>query len=191
MGEAGNSCIILSRGRKLQYVNITGLAGGFEAITNEIDDILSYSPFLWFWKSWISAGFGQITFLYLSYDNVVFLLSLHMVWITLANIKMLDQSCMSRINSSWFWCRNLCKHHCIQFVNICSRFLCDHEKCLSSVFFSLYLCLALVSGWCWSHRMSGRIFLLFLSSENFAEIYSFLPIMFGRIFQWLSESSTA
>lgn len=191
MGEAGNSCIILSRGRKLEYVNITGLAGGFEAITYEIDDILRYSPFLWFWKSWISAGFGQITFLYLLYDNMVFLLSLHMVWITLANIKMLDRSCMSRINSSWLWCRNLCKHHCIQFVDICCRFSCDHEKCSSSVSFSLYLCLTLASGWCWSHRMSWRIFLLFLPSENFAEIYSFLPIMFGRIFQWLSEPSAA
>lgn len=154
MGEAGNSCIILSRGRKLEFVNITGVAGGLEAITYELDDILSYSPFLGLWKSWISAGFGQITFLYLLYDNKVFLLSLHMVWITLANIKMLDRSCMSRINSSWLWCRNLGKHHCIQFVGIGCRFSCDREKCFSSVSFSLYLCLALVSGWCWFHRMS-------------------------------------
>lgn len=152
---------------------------------------MTFSAFLWFWKSWISAGFGQITFLYLLYDNMVFLLSLHMAWITLANIKMLDRSCMSRINSSCLWCRNLCKHHCIQFVDICCRLLCDHEKCSSSVSFSLFLCLALASGWCWSHRMSWRIFLLFLPSENFAEIYSFLPIMFGRIFQWLSEPSAA
>lgn len=132
---------------KLAFVNIMWLVRGLVALHYEVDDILSFFPFLWFWKSWMSAGFSKITFLHLLFDNMVFLLSLHVVWITLANIKMLDQSCMPRINFSWFWYRNLCKHHCVQFVDILLHiFVWLHEKCWSSVSFSLYLCLALALG---------------------------------------------
>jgi len=91
-------------------------------------------------------------------------ISLLMCHITLIDLQILNHPCIPVINPTWSWCIILLTYCWIHFPYIFVEDFCIsvHQwygpVCV--FLFLWYLCLFLVSGWCWLHRMSLEAFLL-------------------------------
>ena len=85
-----------------------------------------------------------------------------LIWcITLIDLRILKNPCIPGISPTWSWCMILSMWCWLCLLAFCwgCFHLCSSELLVSS-FRSLWrLCLVLVSGWWWPHRMSLGVFL--------------------------------
>ena len=87
-----------------------------------------------------------------------------LIWYTtLIDLHILKNPCLLGINPTWWWCMDYSMCCWIVFAKIllrifASMFITDIGLYFSFLFLCC-LCLALVSGWWWAHRMSLEVFL--------------------------------
>ena len=110
----------------------------------------------------ISVEFCQTVFLHLlrwSYGFLFF--SWLMQCITLIDMCILKNPCIPGINHTWSWCMSLLMCCWILFASILLRiFVSIFISDIGLQFpFLWYLCLVLISGWWWPHRMSLGVLL--------------------------------
>ena len=83
--------------------------------------------------------------------------------ITLMDLRILKNSCIPGINPTWSWCTILLMYCWMWFSSILLRIFALMFISEISLQFSLfcvwYLCLVLVSGWWWPHRMTLVLYL--------------------------------
>ena len=97
-------------------------------------------------------------------DHMFLSFILLMLCVTLTDLQVLNHSCSHGISPTWSWCVILLMYCLICFANnfVEDFFIYIHQRYwppIFSLFFFLYcLCLVLVSGWCWPHKMSLEMF---------------------------------
>ena len=98
-----------------------------------------------------------------SFEIIIWFLSVNLlIWcITLIDLHILKNLFIPGINPTWSWCMNFLTCCWIMFVRILLRifasiFISDIGL---QFLFLCCLCLVLLSGWWWSHRMSLEVFL--------------------------------
>ena len=85
-----------------------------------------------------------------------------LIWyITLIDLHILKNPCISGINPTWSWCMSFLMCCWIPFAKFCWGILhlCSSVILAFSFLFLCCLCLVLVSGWLWPCRMSLEVFL--------------------------------
>ena len=91
---------------------------------------------------------------------ILFLFFILLMSITLTVLWILNYSCIPRINSIWsvwmiflMYCWNWFANVLLRILQLCSLVI------LACYFLFLgCLCLVFVSGWCWPHRVSWKVF---------------------------------
>ena len=85
-----------------------------------------------------------------------------LIWsITLIDLHILKNPCIPGINPTWSWYMGFLMHCWILFAEILWGFLhlCSSVILACNFLFMCCLCLVLVSGWWWPHRMNLEVFL--------------------------------
>ena len=101
-------------------------------------------------------------FLCIYWDNqMVFIFQLLIWYITLIDLWILKNPCIPGIKPNWSWCMIFLICCWILFARTCWGFLhlCSSVILAYSFLFLWHLCLVLVLGWWWPHRMSLGIYL--------------------------------
>ena len=95
-----------------------------------------------------------------SFEDMIFTFILFIWCITLINLWMLNYPCILGTNITWSWCMILLVYRQIQFSNILlTIFAPVLIRVLARNFlFSWCPYLALVSDWCWLHKMNLEVF---------------------------------
>ena len=119
-----------------------------------------------------------------SIEIIIWLLSFNLlIWyITLIDFCILKNSCILGINPTWSWHMSFLMCCWILFAKILLRIL--HLCSLACSFpFLCCLCLVLISGWWWPHRMSLEMFLPLQFFESFRRI-SISSSLSDKILLW-------
>ena len=114
-----------------------------------------------FYQKWILNFIRKIFCIWMIIWFLFF--SLLMWCITLIDLWILNHPCLPGINLAWSWCTIFLMYCWIQFANILLRIFASvfiSDTCLW-FYFLWYLCLVLVSEWCWPCRMSLEVLLPF------------------------------
>ena len=104
------------------------------------------------------------------FQMLAFSASIEMMWclsflllmccIKLVDLDMLNHSCTSGMNPTWSWCMILVMYCWIQFANILLKILASIFIKYIGLWFSFlqWVCLVLISGWWWIHRIIWGVF---------------------------------
>ena len=94
-------------------------------------------------------------------DHMVFILQFSVVYHT--DLWILKNPCILGIHSTWSWCMILLMYCWIGLLVFWGFLcLCSSVTLTCNFLFLWYLCLVLVFGWWWPHRMSLEVCLSFL-----------------------------
>ena len=112
-----------------------------------------------FWRVFIRNGCCILSKAFsVSIERIIwFLFFSWLMWcLKLIDFWILKNAGIPGINPTWSWCTILLMYCWMQFAFILLRILhwCSSVKLACSFLFLWYLCLVLVSGWWWPHRMS-------------------------------------
>ena len=159
-GESGNPCLVPDfRGNTSNISTIEGNACCWFTIYG-FYYVQVCSFYAAFWRVFIINGCWILSKAFsASIEIIIWFLPFNLLmWcITLIDLQILKNSCIPVIKPTWSCCIIFLICCWILFTRILLRILCSSVILACSFLFLWHLCLVLVLGWWWPHRMSLEV----------------------------------